>query len=132
MKNHWQLGRLAACALLVGLVTGCGGKAGKGSQQSHGTIREINPIAGTLVLREKLPSKHPNEELRLYRTYKVAFDCKIKTATKEKAELSDLKINDKVNVHYAREGDTFVLREIEPRLPEPGGEKKDEKKDVKE
>lgn len=123
---------MAAGLMAVGLAcilsAGCGRGKGKGFERTHGTVREIDVQARTLNLKEKVEGSNTNETIRLHRTYKLAFDCRIKTATKEQGELSDLKIGDRINVNFSKEGDVFVAHEITPRGLGSAAEKEAEKK----
>ena|SRR5437870_799338 len=58
------------------------------------------------------------------KTFGVADKAKVATKDKEAAELSDLKVGDKVTVHYTEEGGKDVAHKIGP----PDSAKKKEKK----
>ncbi len=111
--------KLHTIAALLGLVlagtVGCGGPAkSEGEIKDEGRIRDLDIPNRTLVIRHRMPTENSNEDLRLYRTYKVAYDCRISTADKPEAKIDDLRDDDKVDVRYVKDGQEFILYRIKP------------------
>lgn len=85
---------------------------------SNGRVEEVDAAGETVIVTEKHYGPNPNEVTKIERRYKVAFDCKIATATNPDAKLADLKFNDRVTVHYRKDGNDFIAYKISPRVKE--------------
>jgi Cu/Ag efflux protein CusF len=108
--------RLMMAVGLILVLFGCKGASREGQEErTHGTVKAIDPQARTLVLSEKWQSANTNEVVKARTTYKIAFDCKIRTADKRKATLDDLKVGDRINITFVREPGLAVIRKITPR-----------------
>ena len=107
---------VALVGLLLMFAAGCGKATSgmRGEETDEGRIREIDPVNRILVIRHRIPGENPNEVIRLYRTYRVAYDCRISTPNKPNAAMEDLQDDAEVDVWFERDGDTFVLYRIEP------------------
>src|SRR5213594_3686403 len=110
--------RLSAFIGLAGLLlfaTSCG-KSHKGDEQRiHGKIRAIDLNAHTLVITEKVSGSDSNEVGKVRKTYRVAFDCRISTPDMRKAELSDLKVGDRINIRFTVQDGELIAHRITPR-----------------
>ena len=117
MKRRLFLTALCAVVLSTspGLV-GCSSSVQEpdGEFNDEGRIRELDVKNRILVIRHRYPTQNTNEEIRIFRTYKVAYDCRISTTHKPTASLSDLRDNDEINVRYIKDGTDFVLQRIKP------------------
>ncbi|MGD0017274.1 MAG: hypothetical protein ABSC38_07150 [Verrucomicrobiia bacterium] len=85
-----------------------------------GEIAAVDATAGTLSIKKG--------EATL--SFTIAKDCKVSTADKKDATVTDLKVGDKVAVGYSEEAGAKVAHKISP--PKPKAPKKDAapKKDV--
>ena len=107
---------IAWLGVVVALFIGCNsGARNKAEERVHGTIKSIDLPNRTLVLSEKWQSANTNEVVKARTSYKVAFDAKIRTATKHEAELVDLKVGDRINITFIKEGALGVIHKITPR-----------------
>ena len=97
-----------------------GGGPQGGEQRMSGTIKGVDEKARTLVVRDTLPVKNPNEVTKVYRTFRVAMDCKIEKPEGGEALFSDLKVGKHVKVRYTPDQQEFTAREIELKADRPG------------
>ena len=74
-----------------------------------GEIATVDAKAGTLSI------KRGDATL----TFTIAKDCKVSTAGKKEAAVTDLKVGDKVTVAYTEEGGVKVAQKIKPHVPKP-------------
>ena len=84
-------------------------------QQYTGEVTKVDAAGKSITVK-----KGEGDE----KTFSVADKAKVATKDKEAAELSDLKVGDKVTVHYTEEGGKDVAHKIGP----PDSAKKKEKK----
>ena len=74
------------------------------SHQFTGVIESVDAKAGTLALKQRDDVK----------TFKTTAKTKVSTEEKKEAELADLKVGDKVVVHYIKDGDDMIAQRISP------------------
>ena len=108
--------RINIMILVATVLFSCKGGTREGREERvHGTIKAIDLPARTLVLSEKWQSANTNEVVKARTTYKVAYDAKIRTADKREADLSDMKVGDRVNITFVKEGGVGIIHKITPR-----------------
>lgn len=84
-----------------------------------GTVKGLDEKARTLLVRDTLPTKNPNEVTKVYRSFSVAMDCKFKKPGGGAAAFSDLKIGKHVKIRYTPDQQEFTAREIELKDDQP-------------
>jgi Cu/Ag efflux protein CusF len=118
MKKFLLATAAIAVALAVALPARAEGekKAEKPKKQQYtGEVTKVDAAGKSITVK-----KGEGDE----KTFGVADKAKVATKDKEAAELSDLKVGDKVTVHYTEEGGKDVAHKIGP----PDSAKKKEKK----
>ena len=84
-----------------------------------GTIKVVDEKARTLLVRDTLPTKNPNEITKVYRTFRLAADCKIEKPEGGEAPFSDLKVGKHVRVRYMSDQQEFTARQIALKGDQP-------------
>lgn len=92
----------------------------------------VSLIAAALVpflaaRAEEAAKPAPAKPALVSKTFKVGADCKILSADKA-ITLADLKVGDKVGIHYKKDGDTLVAAHIRVFAPPPADAPKPEAK----
>ena len=81
-------------------------KAPKPSKHQYtGLIESVDPTAKTVTIKKKEGD---------VKSFACAEKCKLNTRDKERAELSDLKVGEKVTAFYTEEGGKNMLHKLAP------------------
>jgi Cu/Ag efflux protein CusF len=118
---------LAAVALALALPARAEEEGGKKAEKPKrheftGTIESMDAATSTVVIKKKDETK----------TFTCAPDCKMRTADKKEAALSDFKVGDKVLCSYTEEDGKNICHKMgPPRAKKEKGEKEEKEEKAK-